>query len=69
VEELIAMEGHLPSDSPEDSIPIAFNATLDSTTETFPLNQSVYFDFSHDDKMFSMLMALGSSLALVIEFV
>ncbi|KAL2856114.1 histidine phosphatase superfamily [Aspergillus pseudodeflectus] len=57
VEELIArLEGHLPN-PPEDSI--AFNKTLDSRTATFPLNQTVYLDFSHDDEMFSMLTALG----------
>jgi hypothetical protein len=60
VEELITrLEGHLPLDEPDGSIPIAFNATLDASTETFPLNQSVYFNFSHDDEMFSMLTALG----------
>ncbi|KAL2838121.1 histidine phosphatase superfamily [Aspergillus pseudoustus] len=57
VEELIArLERHFP-DPPEDSI--AFNRTLDEQTSTFPLNQSIYFDFSHDNEMFSMLTALG----------
>lgn len=35
------------------------NTTLDSSTETFPLNQSLYLDFSHDTNMASVLAALG----------
>ncbi|KHO00010.1 3-phytase A precursor [Metarhizium album ARSEF 1941] len=35
------------------------NVTLDSNTETFPLNQSLYFDFSHDTNMVSILTAFG----------
>lgn len=33
--------------------------TLDSSTETFPLNQSLYFDFSHDTNIVSVLTAFG----------
>lgn len=35
------------------------NVTLDSSTETFPLNQSLYFDFSHDTNIASILTAFG----------
>ncbi|KAH6898591.1 histidine phosphatase superfamily [Thelonectria olida] len=35
------------------------NTTLDSSTETFPLNQSLYFDFSHDTNIVSILTAFG----------
>ncbi|KAF7553288.1 hypothetical protein G7046_g7149 [Stylonectria norvegica] len=35
------------------------NVTLDSKTETFPLNQSLYFDFSHDTNIVSVLTAFG----------
>lgn len=35
------------------------NITLDDNTDTFPLNQSLYFDFSHDTNMISVLAAFG----------
>ncbi len=35
------------------------NITLDSNTETFPLNQSLYLDFSHDTNIISILTAFG----------
>jgi hypothetical protein len=35
------------------------NVTLDSSAETFPLNQSLYFDFSHDTNIASVLTAFG----------
>ncbi|KAM0260417.1 hypothetical protein ACHAQJ_002819 [Trichoderma viride] len=35
------------------------NITLDNNTETFPLNQSLYFDFSHDTNIISILTAFG----------
>ncbi|KFA70504.1 hypothetical protein S40285_00632 [Stachybotrys chlorohalonatus IBT 40285] len=35
------------------------NVTLDSSTTTFPLNQSLYFDFSHDTNIASILVAFG----------
>jgi hypothetical protein len=35
------------------------NTTLDGSTETFPLNQTLYFDFSHDTNIASILTAFG----------
>ncbi|KAK2468085.1 hypothetical protein H9L39_20307 [Fusarium oxysporum f. sp. albedinis] len=35
------------------------NTTLDGMKETFPLNQSLYFDFSHDKGIISILTAFG----------
>ncbi|XWW92257.1 hypothetical protein V2A60_000180 [Cordyceps javanica] len=35
------------------------NVTLDNNVETFPLNQSLYFDFSHDTNIVSVLTAFG----------
>lgn len=35
------------------------NTTLDNNTDTFPLNQSLYLDFSHDSNIVSVLTALG----------
>jgi len=35
------------------------NVTLDNNTDTFPLNQSLYFDFSHDTNIMSILTAFG----------
>jgi hypothetical protein len=35
------------------------NTTLDDNTSTFPLNQSLYFDFSHDTNIMSILTAFG----------
>lgn len=35
------------------------NTTLDSSEETFPLNQKLYFDFSHDTNIMSILTAFG----------
>uniref|UniRef100_A0A0B7JQI7 3-phytase n=2 Tax=Bionectria ochroleuca TaxID=29856 RepID=A0A0B7JQI7_BIOOC len=35
------------------------NVTLDSNPETFPLNQSLYFDFSHDTNIVAVLTAFG----------
>ena len=35
------------------------NVTLDSNTETFPLNQSLYLDFTHDTNLVSVLTAFG----------
>jgi len=35
------------------------NITLDNNTTTFPLNQSLYFDFSHDTNIASVLTAFG----------
>ena len=35
------------------------NATLDGMPSTFPLNQTLYFDFSHDTNIASILTAFG----------
>ena len=35
------------------------NRTLDSMNSTFPLNQTLYFDFSHDTNIMSILTAFG----------
>ncbi|KAL8949672.1 MAG: hypothetical protein Q9222_004233 [Ikaeria aurantiellina] len=35
------------------------NLTLDSDTRTFPLNQTLYFDFSHDTNIAGVLTAFG----------
>lgn len=35
------------------------NSTLDSSPETFPLNKTLYADFSHDNTMISIYAALG----------
>ncbi|KAK3935985.1 3-phytase A [Diplogelasinospora grovesii] len=35
------------------------NVTLDNNTVTFPLNQSIYMDFSHDSNIISILTAFG----------
>ncbi|CAK7264994.1 hypothetical protein SEPCBS57363_001355 [Sporothrix epigloea] len=35
------------------------NTTLDNNTDTFPLNQSLYLDFSHDSNIVSVLTAFG----------
>lgn len=35
------------------------NTTLDGNEETFPLNQTLYFDFSHDTNIMSILTAFG----------
>jgi len=35
------------------------NVTLDNNTATFPLNQSIYLDFSHDTNIISCLTAFG----------
>lgn len=35
------------------------NITLDNNTSTFPLNQTLYFDFSHDTNIAAVLTAFG----------
>ena len=35
------------------------NITLDNNTSTFPLNQTLYFDFSHDTNIMAILTAFG----------
>lgn len=54
VNELIARLTGQPVDDHTDT-----NSTLDSSPETFPLDRSLYADFSHDNDMSSIFAALG----------
>ncbi|KAJ5758989.1 hypothetical protein N7520_006145 [Penicillium odoratum] len=55
VEEFIArIEGHLLETTGTDA-----NMTLDTNEETFPINQSLYLDFSHDSGIVTTLTAFG----------
>ncbi|KAK8011696.1 3-phytase A [Apiospora arundinis] len=57
VEEFHArLQGHL-YDLPEGVTNV--NYTLDTMNETFPLNQNIYFDFSHDTNIYSVITAFG----------
>ncbi|KAJ6031976.1 hypothetical protein N7540_002708 [Penicillium herquei] len=57
VEELVArLLQHYPQ--PDDDS-IAVNETLDNNARTFPLNQTLYLDFSHDTNIVAVLTALG----------
>ncbi|KAJ5589862.1 hypothetical protein N7450_003834 [Penicillium hetheringtonii] len=57
LEELIArLQHHYPHPNGDS---VAINKTLDSSPTTFPLNQSLYLDFSHDTNIFSILTAMG----------
>ncbi|KAK8079391.1 histidine phosphatase superfamily [Apiospora hydei] len=57
VEEFHArLQGHL-YDLPEGATNV--NYTLDTMEETFPLNQDIYFDFSHDTNIYSVITAFG----------
>ncbi|KAJ3711961.1 histidine phosphatase superfamily [Lentinula raphanica] len=40
------------------------NSTLDQSPTTFPLNRTIYADFSHDDQMIAIYSAMGLSGAL-----
>ncbi|PKS06560.1 hypothetical protein jhhlp_007308 [Lomentospora prolificans] len=42
-----------------DYVGSQINVTLDNNTDTFPLDQSLYFDFSHDSNIVSVLTAFG----------
>ncbi|KAF2083932.1 phosphoglycerate mutase-like protein, partial [Saccharata proteae CBS 121410] len=55
VEEVLARMNHHLISSPTASV----NVTLDNMTSTFPLNQSLYFDFTHDTNIMSILTAFG----------
>ncbi|KAJ9482516.1 hypothetical protein VN97_g10913 [Penicillium thymicola] len=57
VEELIARLQH-QYPQPDEGF-AAINETLDTSPTTFPLDQNLYLDFSHDTTIFSMLTALG----------
>ena len=55
VEEILArLQGHLITDATAQ-----INTTLDGSNTTFPLNQTLYFDFSHDTNIASILTAFG----------
>ncbi|TAQ89790.1 hypothetical protein B7494_g1902 [Chlorociboria aeruginascens] len=55
VQEFIArLENHTLSYSHSQ-----INTTLDDNTVTFPLNQTLYFDFSHDTNIMAILTSLG----------
>lgn len=57
VEEFHArLQGHLYNLPPGAT---QVNYTLDTMNETFPLNQDIYFDFSHDTNIYSILVAFG----------
>ena len=57
VEELYArLQGHLYNLAPGST---QANTTLDEMNSTFPLNQTLYFDFSHDTNIASVITALG----------
>ncbi|KAK7928301.1 histidine acid phosphatase [Apiospora marii] len=57
VEEFHArLQGHL-YDLPEGATNV--NYTLDTMDETFPLHQDIYFDFSHDTNIYSVITAFG----------
>ncbi|KAG8626677.1 hypothetical protein KVT40_005622 [Elsinoe batatas] len=55
VEEVLARLNHQLITEPTAQV----NVTLDSMPSTFPLNQSLYFDFSHDTNIMSILTAFG----------
>ncbi|KAI9757524.1 MAG: hypothetical protein M4579_003437 [Chaenotheca gracillima] len=55
VEELVSrLQNQLPNTTDTQA-----NATLDGSTSTFPLNQSLYLDFSHDTNIYSILTAFS----------
>jgi len=57
VEEIYArLQGHLYNLPPGST---QVNTTLDEMNSTFPLNQSLYFDFSHDTNIASIITAFG----------
>ncbi|KAH0384235.1 phosphoglycerate mutase-like protein, partial [Aureobasidium melanogenum] len=55
VQEILARLQHHTIDSPIAQI----NVTLDNNTITFPLDQTLNFDFSHDTNIMSILTAFG----------
>ncbi|RMZ77021.1 hypothetical protein DV738_g4590, partial [Chaetothyriales sp. CBS 135597] len=57
VEELYARLSNHVYNLPDGSTNV--NVTLDNNTATFPLNQTLYFDFSHDTNILSILTAFG----------
>jgi Histidine phosphatase superfamily (branch 2) len=57
VEEVYARLRHHLYDLPGSATQV--NTTLDEMEETFPLNQALYFDFSHDTNIMSVITAFG----------
>ena len=57
VEEVYARLQHHLYDLPAGSTQA--NTTLDEMESTFPLNQTLYFDFSHDTNIMSVITAFG----------
>ncbi|PNS16618.1 Acid phosphatase [Sphaceloma murrayae] len=55
VQEVLARLNHHLITAPSAQV----NVTLDSMPSTFPLDQSLYFDFSHDTNIMSILTAFG----------
>ena len=43
------------------------NRTLDASPETFPLNRTIYADFSHDNQMIAIFAAMGLFRQLAVE--
>jgi len=56
VNELIA---RLTKIQPNSTLITNENATLDDSPTTFPLNQTLYFDFTHDTNIMGIITALG----------
>jgi Histidine phosphatase superfamily (branch 2) len=44
---------------PNTSLITNENSTLDDNPTTFPLNQTLYFDFTHDTNIMGVITALG----------
>lgn len=60
IETLARMEGHVVDASAgSSSSSSSMNMTLDGNEKTFPTNQTLYFDFSHDTQMMTVLTAFG----------
>ncbi|KAH7028624.1 histidine phosphatase superfamily [Macrophomina phaseolina] len=55
VQEVLARLNHHLIDTPTAQV----NVTLDNSTATFPLDQQLNFDFSHDTNIMSILTAFG----------
>lgn len=55
VEEILARLNHHVLDHPVAQT----NTTLDSNPDTFPIDQNIYFDFSHDTNIMAILTAFG----------
>lgn len=56
VELLARLQGHVVDTPPGTS---TINTTLDGNEETFPVDQSIYVDFTHDTQMMKILTAFG----------